>query len=70
MTDQQKTALINIYKDGRGYIKDLRDNIGDALMSEFISVGFIICGYTHSDKTWRISELGRGYVRELHLIND
>lgn len=70
MTEKQKKALISIYKDGRGYIKDLRDNIGESLMSEFISVGFIICGYTRSGKTWRISALGRGYVRELQLIND
>ncbi len=51
---------------GEGYIKDLRDKIGDSLISEFISVGFIICGYTRSDKTWRISELGRGYVRSFN----
>ena len=70
MTEKQKNALISIYMDGRGYIKDLRDKIGDSLISEFISVVFIICGYTRSDKTWRISELGRGYVRELQLINE
>ncbi len=70
MNEQQKKALISIYKDGRGYVKDLRKKIGDSLTTEFISVGFIICGYTRSDKTWRISDLGRGYVRELQLIND
>lgn len=70
MNEQQTKALISIYKEGQGYIKDLRRKIGDTIMSEFISVGFIICGYTRSDKTWRISELGQGYVRELQLIKD
>lgn len=67
MNEKEKTALRSIYNSGRGYIKDLRENIGNDLLSEFISVGFIICGYTRTSKTWRISELGRSYVRDLNL---
>lgn len=70
MNTQQRNALISIYNDGRGYVNDLRKKIGDSLTAEFISVGFIICGYTRSDKTWRISKLGQSYVKELQLIND
>lgn len=68
MNEQQTDALISIYKTKKGYIKDLRNTIGDSLLSEFISVGFIICGYSRTDKTWRLSDLGRGYVEELQLV--
>lgn len=68
MTEKEMSALKSIYNSGRGYIKDLRDTIGNELLSEFISVGFIICGYTRTSKTWRISELGRSYVRDLDLV--
>lgn len=67
MNDKRTSALKNIYTSGWGYIKDLRTNIGEELLSEFISVGFIICGYTRTQKTWRISNLGRSYVRDMNL---
>lgn len=67
MNEKRISALKSIYTSGWGYIKDLRTNIGEELLSEFISVGFIICGYTRTKKTWRISNLGRSYVRDLDL---
>ncbi len=67
MNEKRISALKSIYTGGWGYIKDLRTNIGEELLSEFISVGFIICGYTRTKKTWRISNLGRSYVRDLDL---
>ncbi|MBD5315880.1 MAG: hypothetical protein HDS08_06985 [Bacteroides sp.] len=69
MSENRKSALKAIYKDGWGYIKDLQEKIGNDLLSEFISVGFIICGYTRTSKTWRISNLGKSYVRDLDLAN-
>lgn len=68
MSDKRASALKNIYNSGWWYIKDLRTNIGEDLLSEFISVGFIICGYTRTKKTWRISNLGRSYVRDMNLV--
>ncbi len=59
MSEKRKSALKTIYQEGWGYIKDLQENIGKDLLSEFISVGFIICGYTRTSKTWRISKLGQ-----------
>lgn len=67
MSNKRTSALKNIYTSGWGYIKDLRATIGEELLSEFISVGFIICGYTRTQKTWRISNLGRSYVRDMNL---
>lgn len=67
MSENRKSALRAIYEDGRGYINDLQEKIGRELLSEFISVGFIICGYTRTSKTWRISKLGQSYVRDLDL---
>lgn len=68
MSDKRTSALKNIYNSGWGYIKDLRTTIGEDLLSEFISVGFIICGYTRTKKTWRISNLGRSYVRDMNIV--
>ena len=49
-------------------MKELRTLLDEELMKEFISVGFIICGYTRTSKTWRISDLCRSYVEELQLV--
>lgn len=68
MGNKRISALKSIYDSGWGYINDLRKNIGEDLLSEFISVGFIICGYTRTKKTWRISNLGRSYVRDMNLV--
>lgn len=67
MNEERKTALRNIYKSGWGYFNDLQNSIGKEILSEFVSVGFIICGYTREKKTWRISNLGRSYVQDLDL---
>lgn len=67
MNEKRKSALISIYKNGRGYVKDLSVEIGEQLFDEFKAAGFIICGYTRTSKTWRISSLGRGYVEDLEL---
>lgn len=67
MNEERKTALKNIYNSGWGYFKDLQNSIGNEILSEFVSVGFIICGYTRKKKTWRISNLGKHYVQDLDL---
>jgi hypothetical protein len=67
MNEKEIAALKRIYNSGRGYLEELRDSIGNDLLSEFISVGFIVCGYSRTSRTWRISNLGRCYVRELRL---
>jgi hypothetical protein len=67
MSELRTSALTTIYRSDKGYIKDLQQSIGDELLAEFISVGFIICGYTRKSKTWRISKLGKDYVEDLNL---
>lgn len=67
MTEKYKAALQNIYRSGWGYFNELQENIDEEILSEFLSVGFIICGYTRTRKTWRISSLGRNYVEDLDL---
>lgn len=67
MKELRESALKRIYNDGWGYVNDLRTKIGNELLSEFVSVGFIICGYTRTSKTWRISNLGKSYVQDMNL---
>ena len=67
MNEKKKSALVSIYKSGRGYLDDLRNTIDPKYIDEFITAGFIICGFTRTSKTWRISSLGKGYVEELEL---
>ena len=56
-------AVINVEK--RGLVKELIAKIGECIFNEFLSVGFIICGYNAESKTWRISQLGEDYYAEL-----
>lgn len=67
MSETRLTALKNIYLTQRGYLGELQDAIGEEMLSEFISVGFIICGYTRTKKTWRISNLGSTYIADLGI---
>ncbi len=67
MNEKKKSALVSIYRSGRGYMKDLCKTIDPKFIDEFITAGFIICGFTRTDKTWRISSLGKGYVEDLEL---
>ncbi len=67
MNEKKKLALVCIYTKGRGYLSELRKSIDPQLIDEFITAGFIICGFTRTSKTWRISSLGKGYVEDLEL---
>ena len=68
MNNERKNALIKIYQGKKGSIKSLEEYIGKDLTREFISVGFIICGYTRTANTWRLSKLGQNYVQEMNLV--
>ena len=56
-------AVINFEK--KGLVKELIAKIGERIFNEFLSIGFIICGYNAESKTWRISQLGEDYYAEL-----
>ncbi|MBM6845390.1 hypothetical protein [Phocaeicola plebeius] len=68
MNSEKKNALIQIYQSKQGYINRLEENISKDLIREFISVGFIICGFTRTAKTWRLSKLGHDYIQEMNLV--
>ena len=53
-------ALKYIVKTKNGYVRDLVANI-DNYVDEFVSLGFVIKGYTWTDETWRVSELAKRY---------
>lgn len=54
-------ALRYIVDTQYGYVGELITNIGKAFADEFVSLGFVIMGYTMDDKTWRVSELAKRY---------
>ena len=63
MKQDFKNALETIYNKKRGTIKELTESITSEMVDKFISVGFIICGYTPTDKTWKISTLGKDFFQ-------
>ncbi len=58
-------ALAKVNNKGNGYMNELIPEIGQKFVDEFIAVGFIICGYTLTAKTWRVSELGKEFYAEI-----
>lgn len=54
-------ALETINRLNHGYLDELRSRIGESLLNEFISLGFIHTGYTLKEETWEINTLGKRY---------
>ena len=48
-------ALETINRLDHGYLDELRLRIGESLLNEFISLGFIHTGYTLEKDTWGIN---------------
>lgn len=63
--DRRIEALSFINKERSGLVIELIEKISEKIFKEFLSVGFIICGYTPKAETWRISKLGEEYYSEL-----
>ena len=60
--DMKRLGALRYIVDTRyGYVGELITNIGEAFANEFVSLGFVIMGYTMDDKTWRVSELAKRY---------
>ena len=53
-------------KKERGYLKDLKsiDKTGGEQVEKFASAGFIKTGYTPTEKTYSITDLGREYFSD------
>lgn len=54
-------ALNYVVSTKYGYVKDLLLKVQQTVVDEFVSLGFIIMGYTHEDKTWRASSFAESY---------
>ena len=54
-------ALETINRLDHGYLDELQDLIGESLVNEFLSLGFIHPGYTLEKETWGINPLGKRY---------
>lgn len=65
ITDNE--ALKHIYNNQRGYMKDLKHNIGTELVSEFKSIGFIKSGFTRKAETYKTTKLGNAYIKDMGL---
>ena len=61
MDKDRVDALSYVVTQQYGYVKDLLDKIQKTIVDEFVSIGFIIMGYTPEDKTWRVSSFAKTY---------
>ena len=64
MNESYRFALETINKESAGYVKELKETITPEMVDKFISIGFIICGYTQEAKTWKISKLGKEFIKD------
>ena len=49
-------ALSYIVNKKYGFVHELFEQVKDSIVEEFVSLGFVIMGYTSKDKTWRVSD--------------
>lgn len=61
MDEERVNALSYVVSQKCGYVKDLLNEIKQAIVDEFVSLGFIIMGYTAESKTWRASSFAETY---------
>ena len=61
MDKERVDALSYVVSKKYGYVKDLLNQIQRTIVDEFVSLGFIIMGYTPEDKTWRVSSFAESY---------
>lgn len=61
-----RNVLALAVKKERGYLKDLKcvDKTGGEQVEKFASAGFIKMGYTPTEKTYAITDLGREYFSD------
>lgn len=56
LDSERITALSYIVTEKFGYVRDLIVKVRQSIIDEFVSMGFVIMGYTPEDKTWRVSD--------------
>lgn len=49
-------ALSYIVNKKYGFVHELLEQVKESIVREFVSLGFVIMGYTTNDKTWRVSD--------------
>lgn len=63
MDKERADALSYVVSKRYGYVRELLDTVKQTIVDEFVSLGFIIMGYTYDDKTWRASSLADSYFQ-------
>ena len=63
MDKERVDALSYVVQTRHGYVKDLLTKMRQTIVNEFVSLGFIIMGYTDEDKTWRVSSFAETYYQ-------
>lgn len=56
MDTERIAALSYVVGEKYGYVRDLVAKVKQNIVDEFVSLGFVIMGYTPEDKTWRVSD--------------
>lgn len=63
MDNERVEALRYIISTKYGYVRELLKNIAHSIVEEFVSLGFIIMGYTSDDKTWKVSSFAEDFYQ-------
>ena len=61
MDMERISALSYVVSKRYGYVHELVETIKQNIVDEFVSLGFVIMGYTIEDKTWRASDFAVSY---------
>jgi hypothetical protein len=64
--EKRISALGRVVTKEHGYMKDLREDIGDELIKEFESVGFIVTNWGYYDPegyAWHVTPFGIKYYK-------
>lgn len=61
MDMERISALSYVVSKKYGYVRELVETIKQNIVDEFVSLGFVIMGYTPEDKTWRVSDFAINY---------
>ncbi len=61
-----KDELGYVCKTKKGYVSDLKSRVGQDVVSQFESIGFITKGHTLKSETWRKTKLADQYYIDLY----
>lgn len=63
MDKERVIALSYVVNKSYGYVRELLANVRESIVQEFVSLGFVIMGYTSDEQTWRASTSASDFLQ-------